>query len=113
MRPSVTSPTGTVIGPPVSMTSVPRARPSVRVHGDRAHAVVAEVLLHLADEVRAGAGGDPLCSSGLSSRSIDDRRVDLGQLVGEDGLDHDALDLLDPADVALLGLSGRPASRSP
>ena len=29
MRPSVTSPTGTVIGPPVSMTSVPRARPSV------------------------------------------------------------------------------------
>src|SRR3954452_6850189 len=29
MRPSVTSPTGTVIGPPVSTTSVPRARPSV------------------------------------------------------------------------------------
>src|SRR3954471_2970565 len=29
MRPSVTSPTGTVIGPPVSSTSIPRARPSV------------------------------------------------------------------------------------
>ena len=29
MRPRVTSPTGTVIGPPVSTTSVPRARPSV------------------------------------------------------------------------------------
>ena len=29
MRPSVTRPTGTVIGPPVSMTSVPRAMPSV------------------------------------------------------------------------------------
>ena len=29
MRPSVTSPTGTVIGPPVSTTSMPRDRPSV------------------------------------------------------------------------------------
>ena len=29
MRPSVARPTGTVIGPPVSITSVPRARPSV------------------------------------------------------------------------------------
>ena len=29
MRPSVASPTGTVMGPPVSTTSVPRARPSV------------------------------------------------------------------------------------
>jgi hypothetical protein len=29
MRPSVMLPTGTVIGPPVSMTSMPRARPSV------------------------------------------------------------------------------------
>ena len=36
----------------------------------------------------------------------DDRRVDLGQLVGEDGLDDDALDLLDPADVALAVLRG-------
>ena len=29
MRPSVMSPTGTLIGPPVSMTSMPRERPSV------------------------------------------------------------------------------------
>ena len=29
MRPRVTLPTGTVIGPPVSTTSMPRARPSV------------------------------------------------------------------------------------
>ena len=29
MRPSVASPTGTVIGPPVSLTSSPRERPSV------------------------------------------------------------------------------------
>ena len=29
MRPSVFSPTGTVIGPPVSRISVPRLRPSV------------------------------------------------------------------------------------
>ena len=48
MRPSVTSPTGTVIGPPVSTTSMPRARPSVASMRDRADAVVAEVLLHLA-----------------------------------------------------------------
>jgi len=34
--------------------------------------------------------------------------VDLGQLVGEHGLDHDALDLLDPPDVALLGFVSRP-----
>ena len=50
MRPSVTSPTGTVIGPPVSTTSVPRREAVGGVHGDRADAVVAEVLLHLADE---------------------------------------------------------------
>src|SRR3954454_4798744 len=31
MRPSVTLPTGTLIGPPVSRTSTPRARPSVVV----------------------------------------------------------------------------------
>ena len=63
------------------------------VHRDRADAVVAEVLLHLADERRA---------SRRRPRSIVDleRVVDLGQLVGEDGLDHDALDLLDAADVA-------------
>ena len=43
-RPRVASPTGTVIGPPVSRTSVPRARPSVVVMATRADPVVAEVL---------------------------------------------------------------------
>ena len=58
-----------------------------RVHRDRAHAVVAEVLLHLADEDAVLAAVDR------------DRVVDLGELLGEDGLDHDALDLLDAPDV--------------
>ena len=63
------------------------------VHGDRAHAVVAEVLLHLAHEDAVVAAVDG------------DGAVDLGQLVGEDGLDDDALDLLDPADVVLASRS--------
>ena len=46
------APTGTVIGPPVSM-HLGAAREAVRrVHRDRAHAVVAEVLLHLAARAR-------------------------------------------------------------
>ena len=44
MRPSVSSPTGTEIGGPVSVTSWPRTRPSVDVHGDGAHGVLAEML---------------------------------------------------------------------
>ena len=50
---------------------------------------------------RARAAGDPLLLRPGSLRALDRQRVvDLGQLVGEDGLDDDALDLLDPADVA-------------
>jgi hypothetical protein len=69
------------------------------VHRDGAHAVVAEVLLHLAHEDARFAVIDG------------DGVVDLGQLVGEDGLDDDALDLLDPARVlrgvgALRGFGG-------
>ena len=64
MRPSVMSPTGTVIGPPVSMTSVPRAQAVGRVHGDGADAVVAEVLLDLADE-DVPVPAMPSASSGL------------------------------------------------
>ena len=61
-----------------------------RVHRDGAHAIVAEVLLHLRDErPRLVALGD-----------LDlERRVDLRKLVGEDGVDDDALDLDDPARV--------------
>ena len=50
MRPSVSSPTGTEIGSPVSVTSWPRTRPSVDVHGDGAHRVLAEMLGDLEDE---------------------------------------------------------------
>jgi hypothetical protein len=73
------------------------AREAVRrVHGDRAHAVVAEMLLDLADQ-RAGIA------------TVDrDRIVDLGQVLREGGLDHDALDLLDTALVAGARFLGGP-----
>ena len=52
-RPSVMSPTGTEIGLPVSM-HLGAAREAVGgVHRDRADAVVAEMLLHLCDQVAA------------------------------------------------------------
>ena len=54
MRPSVSLPTGTVIGPPVSVDLVAALEAVGGVHRDRAHAVVAEVLLHLADEGQLG-----------------------------------------------------------
>ena len=76
-----------------------------RVHRDGAHAVVAEVLLDLAHEhallgARADAGS--LLLAGRIGARDRDRVVDLGQAVGEDGLDHDALDLLDAPEVLLL-----------
>ena len=50
MRPSVASPTGTVIGA-AGVDHLDAARQPVgRVHRHRAHAVVAEVLLDLAHE---------------------------------------------------------------
>ena len=65
------------------------AAQSVRcVHGDRADAVVAEVLLHLADQVELGAT--------LLRRDLDlERSEDLGNVVGEDDVDDDARHLLD------------------
>ena len=61
MRPSVTSPTGTVIGPP-GVDDLDAAREAVGgVHGDRADAIVAEVLLHLADEASVPSGASPRC----------------------------------------------------
>ncbi len=77
-----------------------------RVHRDGAHAVVTEMLLDLAHEhAFACAGADALglllrCGGGASDG---DRVVDLRQALGEDGLDHDALDLLDTPDVLLGG----------
>ena len=91
-RPSVASPTGTEIGAPVSTTSMPRGEPVGRVHGDGAHAVVAEMLLHLGDELDRRVAV-------LLGRADAERAVDRGQAVGEDRVDHDALDLDDLADV--------------
>ena len=64
-----------------------------RVHRDRADAVVPEVLLDLEDEQAvAVCAGDR------------DRVVDVRDAIGEHGVDHDALDLLDPADVRRAGV---------
>ncbi len=79
MRPSVISPTGTVIGPPVSITSVPRARPSV-------------VSIATA---RTRSSPRCCCTSQTrmpcSPRSIVIAELISGSFVGEDGLDDDAL----------------------
>ena len=77
-------------GEPVSTHTDAAREPVGRVHRDRADAVVAEVLLHLRDERAARvAFGDLDLEGG----------VDLGEPVGEDGVDDDALDLDDPARV--------------
>jgi len=49
-RPSVPSPTGTVIGPPVSVLSF-RAPYRRGQHRHRAHAAFAQVLLHFGDHI--------------------------------------------------------------
>ena len=91
-RPSVPLPTGTEIGAP-GVDDVGAARNAVgRVHRDGPHGVVAEMLLHLGDQV------DRRAPVGCRDRDAE-RVVDLGQLVGEDGVDDDALDLDDLADV--------------
>ena len=68
-----------------------------RVHRDRANAIVAQMLLDLADE----GGGAAIVAVGVALvLELDlDRRVDLRQLVGEYGVDDDAGHLLDAADV--------------
>src|SRR3954453_1550507 len=107
MRPSVMSPTGTVIGPPVSRTSVPRSRPSV----------VSMATARTRSSPRCcctshtstppppapdppptpGPGGDALLLAVLLEVDLEGV-VDLRQLaVGERGLDDDALYLLDAA----------------
>jgi hypothetical protein len=74
-----------------------------RVHRHRPHAVVAEVLLDLAHEqllLRSGADAGGLLLAVGAGADDRDRVVDLRQALREDGLDHDALDLLDAPDVA-------------
>ena len=62
--------------------------PVRRIHRDGAHAVVAEVLLYLRDQVSAIG-------------EVDSHRVvDLRQLLGEDRVDDDALDLHDRSDIS-------------
>ena len=98
-RPSVTSPTGTEIGPPVSTTSCRRggcrrSRPSRR----RGH-VVAEMLLHLRDQIRTVRAADA------------QGRVDLREMaVGKDSVDDDALDL---EQLAVCSCVRRHVSRAP
>ena len=89
---------------PARVDDVRPARETVGgVHGDRAHAVVAEVLLHLRDERRGRAVGPvDLDLDGVE---------DLGQAVREDRVDHDALDLDDLAGVGtVLAGHGSPES---
>ena len=64
----------------------PAGEPVGRVHGDGAHAIVAQVLLHLGDQL-ATLDRDP------------QRAVDLREGVREDGVDDDALDLDQLSDV--------------
>jgi hypothetical protein len=85
----------------------PAGQPVGRVHRDRAHAVVAEVLLDLAHEqLLLGSGADAGSLLPAVRRRTGDRErvVDLGQPLGEDGLDDDALDLLDAPDIARGGV---------
>ena len=100
MRPSVASPTGTVIGAPVSVTAASAGEAVRGVHRDRADAVVAEVLLHLRDQIG-------LLAAVLGGNLDLQRAVDRGKRAGEDGVDDDAFDLDDVTDVrVLLGHSG-------
>ena len=74
-RPSVASPTGTEIGA-ARVDDVHAAREPVgRVHGHGAHAVVAEMLLHLRDQVAA----PPPCPGNGDLQRV----VDLGQRSGK------------------------------
>ena len=70
----------------------PAREPVRRVHRNRAHAIVAEVLLHLRDQRRRGRT--------VGARYLDGERVvDPRQLAREGDVDHDALDLDHLADV--------------
>ena len=53
MRPSVSGPTGTVIGAPVSIDLLAADEAVGRVHGDGAHRVLAQMLRHLEHQALA------------------------------------------------------------
>ena len=116
IRPSVSSPTGTVIGPPVSIDLVAALQAVGGVHRDRAHAVVAEVLLDLADELDGlAAVAAPASRSSAPSRSRAARR-------GRRASTTTPVDLLDAPDVPavsvaqpfrLLSVPAQPSASAP
>ena len=85
MRPSVSSPTGTEIGSPVSVTGGAAHQTFGGVHGDGAHGVLAEVLRHFEDEPVAVVVG---------LERVQDRR----QVAVERDVHHGADHLADTAD---------------
>ena len=92
MRPRHSSPTGTEIGPPSSMTGVPRTRPSVARHGDRAHLVAAQVLLHFRGQV------DAVFAFRVDAQGV----VDRGQVVRSELHVDDGADDLDDGTLFLV-----------
>ena len=111
-RPSVSGPTGTEIGAPVSIDRHAARHAVGRLHRDRAHAVLAEVLLDLGDDV-------DLLDAGPALGDDADGVVDLRQALGELDVDDRADDLNDLADAlcrcCLLPLLSHPtpSSRAP
>ena len=89
MRPRVASPTGTEIGPPVSVTVAAADQAVGGVHGDGAHGRLAEVLGDLEHQALAVVVGL-------------ERVQDLGQVVLELHVDDRADDLGDLADSCCL-----------
>ena len=79
MRPSVSSPTGTVIGAPVSVTSWPRTRPSVASMAMVRTVAFAQVLRHFEHQAVAVVRG--------LERVVDVRQVAV-ELDVDDGADH-------------------------
>ena len=79
MRPSVSSPTGTAIGSPVSLHLLAAHQPLGRVHGDGAHRVLAEMLRHLQHQAVAVVVG---------LERVQDRRQVAVELHVDDGAHH-------------------------
>ena len=57
-RPSVSRPTGTVMGPPRSMRFHAAHHAFGRLHGNAAHAAFAQLLLHFQDDVERRRDGE-------------------------------------------------------
>ena len=88
-RPITPSPTGIEIGPPVSVTATAALEALGAGHGDGAHPVVAEVLLHFERQL------DRLALDGVVDRQrVEDRRQRVGKLDVDDRT-HDLNDFAD------------------